>query len=149
MVFSPLIRAPPNATSHPRAACWASKTFSLCTSGRWHRVWEAGGGKRRWESACVGTELSAPLLALVCHPAAGTSYFPIYSNFTVTVQAPSRPCLGCSVSSLLSSPRRCSCFLGHTHASCSTDRSSFFPSHFFLLKARLLYHSNHCHMTPR
>lgn len=103
---------------------------------------KAGGEKGEWESrlrrhrACRTT--AGMPLSWVCHPAAGTSYFRVYSNFTVTVLTPSL-CqalfeLFWFFSLFLSC---CPCFLGYTQASISEDRSSLFSSSFLFAQGQI------------
>lgn len=95
MVCSPLIRAPANVASCPRAACPESKPLGVSVSERRHRVEKPGGSERGWESRPRGQGLAGlgrePTPSSLCYPVAGPSYFPIYSQFP---QPPSRslPC---------------------------------------------------------
>lgn len=150
MVFSPLIRAPPNATSHLCAACWVSKTFSLSSSGRWHRVQAVGGEKREWESlprghrarrTPVGTA-SELVLSPCCRHLLFSNLLQFHNHCPCPFPVPGSVW---TVPFPLFCPHpflsRCPCFRGHTQASSSTDRSSLWLSSFlFLLKARLSYH---------
>lgn len=147
-MFSPLIRAPPNATSHPRAACWASKTFSLCTSGGWHRVGKAGGGKGGWESAWRARSSQHRCW----HWSVTLLLAPLILQFTPISQSLSRPLAGPAGAAAfpLFCPHLVAVPVFWATLKLPAPRTEVpFSSHFFLLKARLPYHPNHCHTTPR
>lgn len=145
-MFSPLIRAPPNATSHPRAACWANKTFSLCTSRRWHewgRQEEGRGLGERLRGHGARSTAAGPGLSPCCWHLLFSNLLQFHSHCPGPLQGLLRFLSSVLTSSLFLFSGPHSSFLLHG------QQCPFFPSHFFLLKARWSYHSNHCHMTPR
>ena len=95
--------------------------------------------------------LPAVPLSWFCLPVAGTSSSTC-SNFTATFQVPALFGQADAMAHFLSSAPTTfstiiSASLDCTQAFNSTNKSSLFLPHFFLLKARLSYHQNHSQMT--